>query len=204
MKILCIGRNYVDHAKELKNEVPTEPVVFGKPDSSILVPRRPFYIPDFSNDVHHELELVVRINRLGKHISPKFSKKYYAEVTVGIDFTARDVQSELKAKGLPWEKAKGFDGSAVVGEFFALEDLGGDVQNIDIRLEVNGVVAQQGNTSQMIFKVDDLISHLSTYYTWRQGDLLFTGTPSGVGKVEKDDVIAGFINGRKAFEIDVK
>lgn len=204
MKILCIGRNYVDHAKELKNEVPKEPVVFGKPDSSILVPRRPFFIPDFSEDVHHELELVVRINRLGKHISPKFAHKYYSEVTVGIDFTARDVQSKLKEKGLPWEKAKGFDGSAVVGKFFKLEDFKKDIQSIDIQLDVNGEPRQKGNTGDMIFKVNDLISHLSAYYTLRQGDLIFTGTPAGVARVNKDDKLVGFIEGKKAFAVDVK
>lgn len=204
MKILCIGRNYADHAKELNNEVPTEPVVFGKPDSSILVPRRPFFIPDFSEDVHHELELVVRINRLGKHISPKFAHKYYDEVTVGIDFTARDVQQNLKSKGLPWEKAKGFDGSAVVGEFFTLNSLKKDIQNIDIQLNVNGEPRQVGNTQQMIFSVNDLISHLSAYYTLRQGDLIFTGTPAGVARVNKDDKLVGFIEGNEAFSVDVK
>lgn len=204
MKILCIGRNYADHAKELKNEVPTEPVVFSKPDSSILVPRRPFFIPDFSEDVHHELELVVRINRLGKHIAPKFAHKYYDEVTVGIDFTARDVQSQLKAKGLPWEKAKGFDGSAVVGKFFTLDSLGKDIQDIDIQLDVNNTLRQSGNTSEMIFTVNDLISHLSAYYTLRQGDLIFTGTPAGVARVNRDDKLVGFIEGKKAFAVDVK
>lgn len=204
MKILCIGRNYADHAAELKNEVPKEPVVFGKPDSAILQKGRDFYLPDFSQDVHHELEVVLKMSKMGKHVAPKFAHKYFTQVTVGIDFTARDLQSELKSKGLPWEKAKGFDGSAVVGEFFELEELGGDIQNLNIRLEVNGVTRQEGNTSQMIFPVDVLISHLSTYYTWRHGDLLFTGTPAGVGKVETGDILTGYINDKKAFEVGVK
>lgn len=204
MKILCIGRNYADHAAELKNELPTEPVVFSKPDSSILQKGQAFYIPDFSEDVHYELELIVRIQKMGKHIAPKFANKYYGEVTVGIDFTARDVQSDLKAKGLPWEKAKGFDGSAVVGDLVKLDELNSDIQDLSIRLEVNGEVRQEGSTSQMIFKVDDLISHLSTYYTLRQGDLIYTGTPAGVGKIQKGDKLVGFLNDQKLFEVDVK
>lgn len=204
MKILCIGRNYADHAAELNNEVPTEPVVFGKPDSAVLLGKQDFYLPDFSNEIHHELELIVRINRHGKHIASKFAHKYFTEVTVGIDFTARDIQSQLKAKGLPWEKAKGFDGSAVVGEFVSLEELGGDVQNLELRLEVNGEVRQQGNTNQMIFPVDVLISQLSTYYTLRQGDLIYTGTPAGVGKVNQGDVLKGYLNDKPLFEITVK
>lgn len=204
MKILCIGRNYANHAKELKNDIPEEPVVFGKPDSSILPKSQAFFIPDFSNDVHHELELVVRINKHGKHIQEKFAHKYYSEVTVGIDFTARDLQSQLKAKGLPWEKAKGFDGSAVVGEFVSLESLGKDIQDIQIKLEVNGDTRQSGSTSDMLFNVNGLISHLSTYYTLRQGDLIFTGTPAGVGKVNAGDQLVGWIEDFNAFKVDVK
>ncbi|GGH75077.1 MAG: FAA hydrolase family protein [Bacteroidetes bacterium] len=204
MKILCIGRNYIDHAKELNNPVPSEPVIFGKPDSAILPNGQDFYIPEFSSEIHHELELVVRICKHGKHIQPKFAKKYYDRVTVGIDFTARDLQSKLKSKGLPWEISKGFDGSAIVGDFVGIDELETDIQNTDIRLTVNGETAQHGNTSEMIFQVDDLISHLSTYYTLRQGDLIFTGTPAGVAAVKQGDCLEGFINNRSTFKVDVK
>lgn len=204
MKILCIGRNYVDHAKELNNPVPTEPVIFGKPDSAVLPKGQDFYIPEFSSEIHHELELVVRISKHGKHIQPKFAHKYYDRVTVGIDFTARDLQSKLKAQGLPWELAKGFDGSAIVGDFVGMDELGTDIQNTDIRLTVNGETAQHGNTSQMIFEVNDLISRLSAYYTLRQGDLIFTGTPAGVASVKQGDCLEGFINNRSTFKVDVK
>lgn len=204
MKILCIGRNYSEHVAELKNEMPEEPVFFGKPDSSVLLPRHPFYIPDFSNDIHHEIELVVRINRLGKHIGKRFAHKYYAQVTVGIDFTARDVQTELKKKGLPWDKAKGFDGSAVVGDWVELSSTGKDIQDLNFELRVNGEIRQSGNTSQMIFGVDDLIARLSTYNTLRQGDIIFTGTPAGVSAVHPGDILEGFLEGKKLFTVDVK
>ncbi len=204
MKILCIGRNYADHAAELKNEVPSEPVVFAKPDSAILPKNQAFYIPEFSEEIHFELELVVKIQKMGKHIAPKFAHKYYREVTVGIDFTARDLQTKLKQKGLPWEKAKGFDGSAVVGQFVALDELQTDIQNLQLRLEVNGEIRQNGHTSMMLFPVDDLISHLSTYYTMKQGDLIYTGTPAGVGKISKGDELKGFLNGTELFKVIVK
>lgn len=204
MKILCIGRNYADHAKELNNPVPEKPVIFGKPDSAVLGNGQDFYIPEFSNEIHHELEMVVRISKHGKHIQPKFAHKYYDRVTVGIDFTARDIQSKLKAKGLPWEIAKGFDGSAVVGEFIPVSDLEKGVQESDIQLLVNDEVAQSGNTSQMIFGIDVLIAHLSTYYTLRQGDLIFTGTPAGVAAVKPGDRLRGYLNGKNVFDFNVK
>lgn len=204
MKILCIGRNYAQHAAELNNPVPSEPVIFSKPDSSLLPDGHAFYLPDFSEDIHHELELVVRISKHGKHLQPKFAHKYYDQVTVGIDFTARDLQSKLKEKGLPWELAKGFDGSAVVGNWFNISELGWDVQNTDIKLVVNGNEAQNGNTSEMIFSIDGLIAHLSTYFTLRQGDLIFTGTPAGVARVQKGDRLEGYINQKSAFVLDVK
>lgn len=203
MKILCIGRNYSDHAKELNNPIPEEPVVFAKPDSAILPAKQAFYIPDFSQNIQHELELIVKISRNGKHIGEKFAHKYYNEVTVGIDFTARDVQSELKSKGLPWEKAKGFDGSAVVGRFMPLSELG-NIQDLSMRLNVNGSDVQKGHTGDMIFTVNGLIAHLSTYYTLRQGDLIFTGTPSGVNSVNLGDHLKGYLNEVELFELDVK
>lgn len=204
MKIICIGRNYVDHAKELNNAVPTEPVVFMKPDSSIVLKGKPFFIPNFSKEVHHELELVVRINRIGKFIEKEFAKKYYDEVTVGVDFTARDVQKKLKEKGLPWEKAKGFDGSAPVGEFIKLNQLRTDINNIDIKLLNNGVLVQSGNTNQMLFDVDSIISYVSQFYTLKIGDLIFTGTPAGVAKVKIGDNLEGFIGDKKLLNVPIR
>ena len=203
MKIICVGRNYVDHAKELKNEVPKEPVIFLKPDTALLPKRNPFFIPGFSDDVHHELELVVRINRLGKSIEERFASRYYHEVSVGIDFTARDVQSSLKSKGLPWEKAKAFDGSAPVGSFVDLKSLG-DIQQLDIKLEKNGSVVQEGNTRDMLFSVDKVISHVSQYMTLKIGDLIFTGTPAGVGRVDQNDQLTAYLNDQKLLEVKIK
>ena len=182
MKIICIGRNYVAHAKELGNEVPEEPVVFMKPDSAVFRQRDAFYIPDWSNEIHYELEVVVKLNRLGKNIESKYANKYFEEITVGIDFTARDVQAELKAKGLPWEKAKAFDQSAVLGEFQKASDF--DLSNLNFQLKKNGEVVQDGNTSLMIYTIPNLIEHCSQYFTLKIGDLLFTGTPKGVGQVQ--------------------
>jgi len=203
MKIICVGRNYADHAKELKNEVPSEPVIFLKPETALLPKRNPFFIPEFSSDIHHELELVVRINRVGKSIEERFAQRYYNEATVGIDFTARDIQSALKAKGLPWERAKAFDGSAPVGKFVPLSALG-SVQNLDLRLEKNDEVVQEGNTSDMLFTVDRVISYVSQFMTLKIGDLIFTGTPAGVGPVKENDVLKAYLNDQELLKINVR
>ena len=203
MKIICVGRNYVDHIKELNNEAPKDPVLFLKPDTSILLKKQPFFIPEFSNEVHHEVEILVKINRIGKHIDRKFAHKYYGEIGLGIDFTARDLQSKLKEKGLPWEKAKAFDGAAVVGKFLAKSDFK-DVDNINFRLEKNDKVQQTGNTSLMLWKIDTLIEYISKYFTLKIGDIIFTGTPSGVTKVNPNDILKGFIEEKEIFSIKVK
>ena len=203
MKIICVGRNYVDHIKELNNEAPKDPVLFLKPDTSILLKKQPFFIPEFSNEVHHEVEILVKINRIGKHIDRKFAHKYYDEIGLGIDFTARDLQSKLKEKGLPWEKAKAFDGAAVVGKFLAKSDFK-DVDNINFRLEKNDKVQQTGNTSLMLWKIDTLIEYISKYFTLKIGDIIFTGTPSGVAKVNPNDILKGFIEEKEIFSIKVK
>lgn len=205
MKIICIGRNYLDHAKELGNAVPSEPMFFLKPDSSVLHKRHAFYIPDWTDEVHYEVELVVKILKLGKAIQTKYASRYYAEVGLGIDFTARDVQSRLKAAGHPWEKAKSFDGSAVVSEeFMSLDRLGKSIQNLDFDLSINGTKVQMGSTSDMIFKVDDLISYVSQFMTLKTGDLIFTGTPSGVGPVKSGDKITGTLEGFQMLNVNVK
>jgi 2-keto-4-pentenoate hydratase/2-oxohepta-3-ene-1,7-dioic acid hydratase in catechol pathway len=202
MKLICIGRNYADHAKELKNEVPTEPVIFMKPDTALLPKRNPFFLPDFSDEVHHELELVVRINKIGKSIEEKFAHRYYDQVTVGIDFTARDIQAKCKEKGLPWEKAKAFDHSAPLGEWV---DLGSrDIQNLNLELKKNGETVQQGNTNYMLFSVDRLIAEVSKYFTLKIGDLLFTGTPAGVSKVERNDRLEAYLDGERLLALNVK
>lgn len=203
MKIICIGRNYAEHAKELGNSVPSEPVFFCKPDSAILPKGNPFFIPDWTSDVHYEVELVLRIDRLGKHISKEFAPRYYGAVGLGIDFTARDVQEDLKKKGLPWEKAKGFDGSAVISqEFIAAEEL--EKSNIRFSLHKNNELVQSGNSSDMIFDFDAIIAYVSQYMTLKIGDLIFTGTPSGVGKVSAGDELTGFIGDRSMFQVKVK
>ena len=204
MKIICIGRNYAKHAEELNNPIPEEPVVFLKPETALLLKKHPFFIPEHSNEVHHEVELVVKINRLGKHIEPRFAHKYYSEVGLGIDFTARDVQSRCKEKGLPWEKAKAFDGSAAVSKFFPLDSLGGDIQDIHFHLDINGTTVQKGHTANMLFKVNEIISHVSKYFTLKTGDLIFTGTPAGVGKVEREDLLELFLEGKRVFYFNVK
>lgn len=203
MKIICIGRNYTKHIEELKNEKPTEPVIFLKPDTAILPKNFPFFIPEFSNDIHHEIEVLVRINRVGKHIDPKFAHKYYDEIGLGIDFTARDVQSKLKEQGLPWEKAKGFDGSAVIGEFLPKSQFN-SVENLTFELTNNGETVQIGDMSHMLWKIDELISYVSQYFTLKIGDIIFTGTPEGVAKVNPDDILEGFLEGQKLFRIQVK
>ncbi|MBU7569380.1 MAG: fumarylacetoacetate hydrolase family protein [Flavobacterium sp.] len=203
MKIICVGRNYVKHIEELQNERPAEPVIFLKPDTAILPKNFPFFIPEFSSDIHHEVEILVRINRVGKYIEPKFAHKYYDEIGLGIDFTARDVQSALKEKGLPWEKAKAFDGSAVIGEFLPKSQFN-SLENLTFELTNNGKPAQTGNTNQMLWKIDELISYVSQYFTLKIGDIIFTGTPEGVAKVNPDDILEGYLEGHKLFRIQVK
>ena len=202
MKIICIGRNYAKHIEELANEKPENPVVFLKPDSAILPRKNPFFIPPFSNDVHYEVEVLVKINKVGKHIQPKFAHKYYDEFGLGIDFTARDIQQQCKEKGLPWEKAKAFDGSAVVGEFYPKSEF--DLENLKFQLDKNGEMVQDGNTKAMLWKTDELISYVSQFFTLKKGDIIFTGTPAGVGKVVANDVLTGTIEGKQAFQIRVK
>ena len=203
MKIICIGRNYVKHIEELNNERPDAPVVFLKPDTAILLKNQPFFIPDFSNDVHHEVEILVKIKKVGKYIDAKFAHKYYDEIGLGIDFTARDLQFQAKQKGLPWEKAKAFDGSAVIGNF-VLKSKFDNLANINFSLERNGKMVQKGNTSLMLWTIDELIAYVSTFFTLKIGDIIFTGTPEGVGKVESDDSLVGYIENEKSFEIKVK
>lgn len=203
MKILCIGRNYEEHAKELKNPLPAEPVVFSKPDSALLRNNQPFFIPDFANEFHHEVEILVRINRLGKNIAPEFANRYYDEIGLGIDFTARDLQDDLRKKGLPWEKCKAFDGSAVISEFVPKERFA-DLQNLNFRLDVNGAVRQKGNTRDMIFSIDAIVAHLSNYFTLKIGDIIYTGTPAGVGAVNIGDRLTGYIENEPFFDFWVK
>jgi 2-keto-4-pentenoate hydratase/2-oxohepta-3-ene-1,7-dioic acid hydratase in catechol pathway len=202
MKIICICRNYAEHAKELNNAVPTEPVFFLKPDTAVLKNGSTFYLPDFSNDIHHELEIVIKISKAGKFIEPDFAHKYFDEIGLGIDFTARDVQQKCKEKGLPWEKAKAFDGSAPVGEFISKAELN-DLGNIDFELLVNGTARQKGNSREMIFNISQIISYVSKFVTLKTGDLIYTGTPSGVAAVKEGDVLEGFLNGKKLLEIKV-
>lgn len=203
MKIICVGRNYADHARELNNEVPTEPVIFLKPDSAILKDGKAFYLPDHLGSVHHELEIVLRICKNGKHISPKFAADYYDQIGLGIDFTARDLQTKLKNKGLPWELAKGFDGSAVLGDFVPKSQLG-DMAQLQIELLVNGEKRQEGNTRDLLFSFEAIIVFVSQYFTLRQGDLIFTGTPAGVGPVVPGDTLEGYLNGEKRLYFQVK
>lgn len=203
MKIIAIGRNYVDHAKELNNPVPQEPVFFLMPDSALLKNNQPFFYPDFSKDIHYEVEIVLKFNRLGKNIAPEFVHRYYSEIGLGIDFTARDLQKKCKEKGLPWEIAKSFDGAAAVSKFLTVEKLG-DINNINFRLELNGKVVQDGNTKDMIFKVDKLISYVSKYMTIKIGDLMFTGTPAGVGPVKIGDRLTAYIGDHKMLDFVIK
>ena len=203
MKIICIGRNYTKHIEELNNERPDEPVVFMKPDSAILLKQHPFVIPEFSEDIHHELEVIVKISKVGKYIEPKFAHKYYDEISVGIDFTARDLQQKLKDKGLPSEKAKAFDGSAVIGDFVSKSDFK-SIDNLNFELTNNGVTVQKGNTSFMLWKIDELIAYVSQFFTLKIGDIIFTGTPEGVAVVRPEDVLEGFLEGNKLFRIQVK
>lgn len=203
MKLICIGRNYVDHIDELNNERPDEPVVFIKPDSAILPKEQDFYIPEFSQDVHYEVEVLVKIKKVGKHVSKEFAHKYYDEVGLGIDFTARDLQSKLKSKGLPWEKAKGFDGAAVVGKWLSKSKFK-DLDNLNFTLSKNGEKMQEGNTSLMLWKIDEIIAYVSTYFMLKKGDIIFTGTPAGVGKVSPNDYLVGTLEGEQLFDINVR
>jgi len=203
MKIICIGRNYAEHIEELHNERPKDPVLFLKPDTSILPKTNPFIIPEFSNDIQYEVEILVKIRKIGKYIDQKFAHKYYDEIGLGIDFTARDLQQQLKEKGLPWEKAKAFDGAAVIGNFLEKNTFK-NVDYIDFRLEKNGITVQKGNTSLMLWKIDTLIEYISKYFTLKIGDVIFTGTPSGVGKVMPNDLLTGFIEDKELFSVKVK
>jgi acylpyruvate hydrolase len=203
MKILAIGRNYAEHIKELNNERPSEPVIFMKPDTAILKNNSPFYYPDYSNDIHHEIELVLKISREGKNIEEKFAHKYFEEIGLGIDFTARDLQSKAKEKGLPWTIAKGFNGSAPVSEFVPVADFT-DLNNLNFSLNVNGETKQQGNTNMMLFSFNLMISYLSRFFTLKKGDLIFTGTPAGVGPVKIGDRLEGFIEDKKMLDFEVK
>ena len=203
MKIICIGRNYTDHIEELANERPEDPVVFLKPDTSLVLKNQPFFIPPFSDDVHYEVEVLVRINRIGKHIQQKFAHKYYDEIGLGIDFTARDLQAKLKAKGLPWEKAKAFDGAAVVGDWVNKSELP-HIDELQFEMTKNGTVVQQSSSALMLWKVDELIAYVSQFFTLKIGDIIFTGTPAGVGPVAENDVLEGSLEGRQLFSIKVK
>ena len=203
MKIICIGRYYVDHIKKLKNSRPKDPVIFLKTDTSIILKNQPFFIPNFSNDVHHEVELLIKIKKVGKHIDSKFSHKYYDQVSLGIDFTARDLQSELKSKGLPWEKAKAFDGSALIGKWVDKTKFQ-NIYNLDFSLELNENVVQKGNSSLMLWNIDEIISYVSQFFTLKIGDVIFTGTPSGVGRVNINDSLIGKIGDDEFFKIKIK
>ena len=203
MKIICVGRNYADHAKELKNEIPTQPVIFLKPDTALLRENAAFYYPKFSSQIDYEVELVVKIDKEGKNIQEKFAHKYYTEIGVGIDFTARDLQNELKSKGLPWELAKGFNGSAAISEFVPKNDLL-RFDNLSFSLTQNEITKQSGSSQNMLFNIDYLISFISTYFTLKKGDLLFTGTPSGVGAVQIGDILTCSLEGKNLLTCEIK
>ena len=203
MKIICIGRNYENHAKELENTIPKEPLFFLKPDTAIQPKGHPFFIPNFSKNIHYEIELVIKIDKSGKNIEEKFAHKYYSQIGLGIDFTARDIQEECKSKGLPWEKSKGFDGAAQISrKFIDKNEL--ELDNISFQLEKNGEIVQSGNSSDMIFNFDKIISYLSKFYSLKIGDLIYTGTPSGVGEVIAGDILKGFITNKEMLNVIVK
>lgn len=202
MKIICIGRNYADHISELGNDRPDEPVIFLKPDTSLIKKNEPFYHPDFSNDIHHEVEVLVKINKEGKSISSEFAGDYFDEIGLGVDFTARDIQNRVKEKGLPWERAKAFNGSAPVSNFISKKDF--DMTNLSFRLEKNGKTVQDGNTSLMLWPINEIISEISKFILLKTGDIIFTGTPKGVGPVKIGDRLTGFIGEREMFSFDVK
>lgn len=205
MKIICIGMNYTAHNKEMQNSlIISEPTVFMKPDSALLKDGKPFFIPDFSENIHYETEIVVKINRLGKNIAARFAHRYYNEVTVGIDFTARDLQKRCKEKGLPWEISKAFDNSAAIGRFVSLDSLAVDVNHIPFALDINGQRVQEGNTQDQLFSADEIIAYVSRFFTLKIGDLIYTGTPAGVGKVTIDDRLEGYLCGEKVLDFNVK
>lgn len=203
MKIIAVGRNYAEHIRELNNEQPDDPVIFTKPETAVLRNNEPFFYPDFSTDIHHEVEILVRIGKTGKYIDETFAHKYYDEIGIGIDFTARDIQSKLKEKRLPWDLAKGFNGSAPMSAFRPKTDFA-DLQNLNFRLDVNGETRQRGNTALMLFKIDYLIAFVSRYFLLQQGDVLFTGTPAGVGPVQIGDRLTAFLEDQKMLEFEVK
>ena len=203
MKIICVGRNYTDHIKELDNKKPKDPVLFLKPQTAIINKGQPFFIPSFSNEIHYELEVIIKINRLGRFIEKKFSHKYYDEIGLGIDFTARDLQLELKNNGLPWEKAKAFDGSCLIGDWKNKKDFN-NIDNIDFRLTKNDEIVQNSNTSLMLWKINELIEYISKFFTLKIGDVIFTGTPSGVGKVQLNDKLKGYMNDDELLAINIK
>ena len=202
MKLICVGRNYAAHAHELGNAAPEEPILFIKPDTAVLKNNAEFYIPEFSNDVHYEVEILVKICKTGKYIQPEFAQNYYNEIGLGIDFTARDIQNKLKAEGKPWEKAKAFDGAALIGKFYPKEQF--NTKNLSFGLLKNNELVQQGNTSEMLFSIDDLLVEISKYFTLKQGDIIFTGTPKGVGKVEINDVLKGILQDEENFSVQIK
>ena len=202
MKIFCIGRNYLEHAKELNNAVPTKPLIFMKPPTALLLDNKPFYYPEFTKNLHHEIEVVLKISKNGKAIQPEFAHRYYDKIGLGIDFTARDVQDELKAKGQPWEIAKGFDNSAVLSDFVDLKDFG--ATNISFQLHKNGEIVQKGTTKDLIFSFDTVVSYISQFFTLQQGDLIYTGTPEGVGAVKIGDKLEGFLEGKPMFNCNIK
>ena len=203
MKLICIGKNYLKHIHELNSKKEDDPVIFLKPDTSVIQKKQPFFIPEFSSDIHYEVEIILKFNRVGKHIEPKFSKKYFDKVSLGIDFTARDLQRKFKENGLPWDIAKGFDNSAMIGDWLSV-DLFDDIDNINFRLEKNGEIVQKSNSSNMIWNIDQLISKASTFFTIKIGDIMFTGTPEGVGRVVENDLLEGYIDDKKVFSVRVK
>ena len=203
MKLICIGRNYADHIKELSNERPDDPVIFIKPDSAVLPKEQDFYIPEFSENIHYEVEVLVKIKKVGKHIDEKFAHTYYEEIGLGIDFTARDLQAKLKEKGLPWEKAKGFDGAAVIGKWLPKSDII-DFDNMNFSLFKNGKEVQKGNTGSMLWKIDELISYVSQFFMLKKGDVIFTGTPTGVGRVVANDYLSGVLEGHELFTLKIR
>ena len=202
MKIICVGKNYLKHIDELNSSKEDEPVIFLKPDTSIIQKNQPFFIPEFSNEIHYEIEIILKFNRLGKHIESKFSNKYFNQISLGIDFTARDFQNKFKDRGLPWDISKGFDNSALIGDWKSIKTY--DLDNINFRLEKNGKIVQQSNSKNMIWKIDELIAYASKYFTIKIGDIMFTGTPEGVGVVSEDDVLEGFLGDEKVFTVKIK
>ena len=204
MKIICIGRNYAAHIEELNSETPSEPVIFMKPDTAVLLKKQPFFIPDFSKDLQYEAELIIKINKVGKHIDQKFAHKYYDEISVGIDFTARDLQKKLKDKGLPWECSKAFDGSAVIGKWIPKVSLNKSVDDLYFKLHKNDEIVQEGFTKLMLYSVDELIAYISKFFTLKIGDIIFTGTPAGVGRVDVNDRLEAYIDEQKLLQIKIK